>query len=158
MLFGGLVKRRVVITGLGLITPLAIGTKETWEALCAGRSGVAEITRFDTSALPTRIAAEVKDFHPEDFLNKKDTKRFRRFVAYAIAASRMALEDSGLKIDESNPNNYFNRAILKEQMENFGGAAQDYTKVIELNPEDANAYFNRGSCYARGDNFVNAIN
>ena len=95
-------KRRVVITGLGLITPLAVGTKETWEALCAGRSGVGEITRFDTSALPTKIAAEVKDFHPEDFLNKKDIKRFRRFVAYAMAASRIALDDSGLKIDESN--------------------------------------------------------
>jgi len=101
-LFGDLVKRRVVITGLGLITPLAVGTKETWEALCAGRSGVGEITRFDTSALPTKIAAEVKDFHPEDFLNKKDIKRFRRFVAYAMAASRIALDDSGLKIDESN--------------------------------------------------------
>ena len=81
-------KRRVVITGLGLITPLAIGTRETWEALCAGRSGVAEITRFDTSALQTKIAAEVKDFRPDDFLSKKDTKRFRRFVSYAIHLSQ----------------------------------------------------------------------
>ena len=95
-------KRRVVVTGLGLITPLAIGTQETWEALCAGRSGIAEITRFDTSAFQTKIAAEVKDFHPEDFLNKKDAKRFRRFVSYAMAATRIALENSGLKIDDSN--------------------------------------------------------
>jgi len=101
-LFGGFVKRRVVVTGLGLITPLAIGTQETWEALCAGRSGIAEITRFDTSAFQTKIAAEVKDFHPEDFLTKKDTKRFRRFISYAMAATRIALENSGLKIDESN--------------------------------------------------------
>ena len=63
--------RRVVITGLGLVTPLAVGTKETWEALCAGKSGIAEITRFDTSVLQTKIAAEIKDFHPEDFLAKK---------------------------------------------------------------------------------------
>ncbi len=95
-------KKRVVITGLGLITPLAIGTQETWEALCAGRSGVAEITRFDTSALQTKFAAEVKDFRPDDFLSKKDTKRFRRFVSYAMAASRMALDDSGLDINDSN--------------------------------------------------------
>ena len=95
-------KRRVVVTGLGLITPLAVGTQETWEALCAGRSGIAEITRFDTSAFQTKIAAEVKDFHPEDFLTKKDTKRFRRFISYAMAATRIALENSGLKIDESN--------------------------------------------------------
>ena len=112
-------KRRVVITGLGLITPLAIGTRETWEALCAGRSGVAEITRFDTSALQTRIAAEVKDFHPEDFLNKKDTKRFRRFVAYAMAASRIALEDSGLKIDESNEVESINDSMILRNFWSF---------------------------------------
>ena len=94
--------RRVVVTGLGLITPLAIGTEETWEALCAGKSGIAEITRFDASALQTQIAAEVKDFNPEDFLAKKDAKRFRRFVSFAMAATRMALDNSGLKIDHSN--------------------------------------------------------
>jgi 3-oxoacyl-[acyl-carrier-protein] synthase II len=96
------VKKRVVITGLGLITPLAIGTRESWEALCAGKSGVAEITRFDASALQTKIAAEVKDFNPDDFLSKKDSKRFRRFVSYALAATRIALDDSGLDINESN--------------------------------------------------------
>jgi 3-oxoacyl-[acyl-carrier-protein] synthase II len=85
-----------------LITPLAIGTEETWEALCAGKSGIAEITRFDASALQTHIAAEVKDFNPEDFLAKKDAKRFRRFVSFAMAATRMALDNSGLKIDDSN--------------------------------------------------------
>ena len=94
--------RRVVLTGLGLITPLGIGTQKTWKALCAGKSGVALITRFDTSAFRTKIAAEVKDFHPEDFITKKDAKRFRRFVSYAVAATRMALEDSGLSIDDSN--------------------------------------------------------
>jgi 3-oxoacyl-[acyl-carrier-protein] synthase II len=96
------VNRRVVITGLGLVTPLAVGTKETWEALCAGKSGIAEITRFDTSALQTKIGAEVKDFHPEDFLAKKDAKRLKRFIAYAIAAARMALEDAKFNIDDSN--------------------------------------------------------
>jgi len=94
--------RRVVVTGVGLVTPLGIGAKETWQALCAGKSGVGEITRFDTSDFQTKIAAEVKDFHAEDFLPLKEAKRTERFIAYAIAAARMALEDSGLAIDDRN--------------------------------------------------------
>lgn len=96
--------RRVVITGLGLVTPLGIGVEETWHALCEGKSGVSEITRFDTSGFDTRIAGEVKDFHPEDFLTKKEAKRTQLFIAYAVAASRMALEDSGFIIDSANQN------------------------------------------------------
>ena len=94
--------RRVVITGVGLITPLGIGTQETWESLCAGKSGVGEITRFDVSNYHTRIAAEVKDFHAEDFLPQKEAKRTERFIAYAVAAARLAIEDSGLVINGSN--------------------------------------------------------
>jgi 3-oxoacyl-[acyl-carrier-protein] synthase II len=96
------VDRRVVITGVGLVTPLGIGVKETWQALCNGKSGVGEIKRFDASKFQTRIAAEVKDFQAEEFLPKKEAKRTERFIAYAIAASRMALEDSGLVIDSTN--------------------------------------------------------
>jgi len=95
-------ERRVVITGLGLVTPLGIGVKETWSALCAGKCGIGEITRFDTAKFETKIAGEVKGFHAEDFLPKKDAKRTEPFIAYSIAASRMALEDSGLVIDSSN--------------------------------------------------------
>lgn len=94
--------RRVVITGLGLVTPLGIGVGETWGALCAGKSGVGEITRFDTTDFQTKIAAEVKNFHSEDFLPKKEAKRTELFIAYAVAATRMALEDSGLVIDSRN--------------------------------------------------------
>ena len=95
-------KRRVVITGLGLVTPLGIGVKDSWEALVAGKSGISEITRFDTHGHQTKIAGEVKGFRSEDFLPKKDAKRTERFIAYAVAATRMALEDSGYKIDGSN--------------------------------------------------------
>ena len=94
--------RRVVVTGLGLITPLGIGLEESWPALCAGKSGIAEITRFDATDFDTKIAGEVKDFHPEDFLPKKEAKRTENFIAYAVAASRMAMEDSGLVINSSN--------------------------------------------------------
>jgi len=96
--------RRVVITGLGLVTCLGIGVEETWAALCAGKSGIAEITRFDTSGFDTRIAGEVKDFRPEDFLPRKEAKRMQLFISYAVAGGRMALEDSGLTIDVSNEN------------------------------------------------------
>ena len=96
--------RRVVITGLGLITPLGIGVDETWTALCKGQSGISKITRFDASGFDTKIAGEVKNFHPKDFLPKKEAKRTQLFIAYAVAASRMALEDSGLTIDKSNEN------------------------------------------------------
>ncbi|MEA3434859.1 MAG: beta-ketoacyl-ACP synthase II [Thermodesulfobacteriota bacterium] len=94
--------RRVVITGIGLITPLGIGVNETWESLCSGKSGIGEITRFDTTNFKTKIAGEVKNFHPEDFLPTKEAKRTESFIAYAIAAARMAVEDSRLKIDSSN--------------------------------------------------------
>jgi 3-oxoacyl-[acyl-carrier-protein] synthase II len=96
------INRRVVVTGLGLVTPLGIGVKPTWESLCAGKSGVGEITRFDCSAYATKIAAEIKDFNPEDFIPKKDARRIEPFIAYALAATRMAIEDSGLVIDSTN--------------------------------------------------------
>jgi len=94
--------RRVVITGIGLVTPLGIGVNETWSALCAGKSGISEITRFDTTGFNTKIAAEVKGFAAEDFMSKKDAQRSEPFIAYAVAASRMAIEDSGLVINDSN--------------------------------------------------------
>ncbi len=94
--------KRVVVTGIGLVTPVGIGLETSWKALCAGKSGVGPITQFDTSELQTTIAAEVKDFNAEDWLSKKEARRTERFIAFAMAASRMAMEDSGLKIDSSN--------------------------------------------------------
>ena len=95
-------ERRVVITGLGLVTPLGVGVDETWSGLCEGRSGIGEITGFDTSAFSTKIAAEVKGFKAEDFLPKKEARRTEKFIAFAVAAARMAVEDARLTIDETN--------------------------------------------------------
>ncbi len=95
-------ERRVVITGLGLVTPLGIGVDETWSGLCAGRSGIGEITRFDTTKFTTKIAGQVDGFKAEDFLSKKDAKRTETFVAYAVAGARMATESARLTIDEHN--------------------------------------------------------
>jgi 3-oxoacyl-[acyl-carrier-protein] synthase II len=94
--------RKVVVTGLGAVTPLGIGTGPTWEAIQAGRSGVGAITKFDASQFTTRIAAEVKGFNPEDFVDKKEIKRMDMFIQIAMAASHLAMEDSGLSIGEEN--------------------------------------------------------
>ncbi len=95
-------RRRVVVTGVGLVSPLGIGTAETWGALLAGKSGIGPITRFDTSEYPSRIAGEVKDFDPLAYFDKKEVKKSDTFIHYAVAASQFAIEDSGLVIDESN--------------------------------------------------------
>jgi len=95
-------KRRVVVTGVGLVTPLGTGTRKTWENICAGISGVGLITRFDTSDYAVKIAAEVKDFQVEDFIEKKLAKHLDLFVQYGIAAARLAYEDSGAIINDAN--------------------------------------------------------
>ncbi len=89
-------KRRVVVTGMGAVTPLGLGVDAFWEGLVQGRSGVGPITQFDASAFSTRIAAEVKDFDPTDFMDKKDARRMDRFAQFAVAGARMALEDAGI--------------------------------------------------------------
>jgi 3-oxoacyl-[acyl-carrier-protein] synthase II len=97
-----MLKRRVVVTGTGLVTPLGTGTEKTWRNLCDGKSGIGQITRFDTSDFAVKIAAEVKDFSPEDFIEPKLAKHLDPFVQYAVAAAGMAIKESGLTIDESN--------------------------------------------------------
>lgn len=95
-------RRRVAVTGVGLVSPLAVGTAETWRALLAGESGVGPITRFDTSDFGSRIAGEVKGFDPTRYMDKKDVKKSDTFIHYALAATQFALEDSGLEIGEGN--------------------------------------------------------
>lgn len=95
-------KRRVVITGVGAVTPLGHTAAETWEALCKGESGIDAITRFEASDFGTRIAAEVKGFAPEKYIEKKECKKMDAFIHYAVAASAMAVEDAGLQITEAN--------------------------------------------------------
>jgi 3-oxoacyl-[acyl-carrier-protein] synthase II len=94
--------RRVVVTGVGMVSPLGTGVQNNWEAACAGRSGIGPITKFDVSDFPCQIAGEVKDFKSEDFMDKQQIRRFDVFIHYAVASARMAMEDSGLKIDETN--------------------------------------------------------
>ncbi len=90
--------RRVVVTGIGLVSSLGIGTEANWTALSAGTSGVGTITKFDSSGFATRIASEVKDFDPLQFIDKKDVKKMDVFIQYAIAAAQFAMDDASLKI------------------------------------------------------------
>jgi 3-oxoacyl-[acyl-carrier-protein] synthase II len=94
--------RRVVITGIGLVSSLGIGTAATWQALLAGTSGVTRVTKFDITAYAAQIAAEVKGFDPLNFVEKKDVKKMDVFIQYALAASQFAMDDSGLRITPEN--------------------------------------------------------
>jgi len=94
--------RRVVVTGVGVVSPLGTGNGKNWDALVAGKSGIAPITRFDTTDLPVKIAGEVKDFVAEDYIDKKEIKKMDLFIQYALAAAQFAMEDSGLVITEEN--------------------------------------------------------
>jgi len=96
------VRERVVVTGLGAITPLGLTAEETWQGLIAGRSGISRITKFDPSGYPTQILGEVKGFNPGDYMNPKEARRMARFSQFAVAATKMALEDAGLVIDQEN--------------------------------------------------------
>jgi 3-oxoacyl-[acyl-carrier-protein] synthase II len=99
------VNRRVVVTGIGLVSALGIGTNETWAGILAGQSGVTRITRFDISGYATQIAAEVKGFDPLAFIEKKDIKKMDLFIQYAIAAAQFAMDDSRLAITADNAPN-----------------------------------------------------
>ncbi|MEK7268495.1 MAG: beta-ketoacyl-ACP synthase II [Nitrospirota bacterium] len=94
--------RRVVVTGMGLVTPLGTGLEKTWKALCAGKSGIGRITRFDPTDYPCQIAGEVPDFDPAAFIEKKEIKKMDTFIHYAVGASQMAVDDAGLKVTEEN--------------------------------------------------------
>ena len=95
-------KRRVVVTGLGIISPVGNAVEEAWQAVLAGKSGVGPITHFDASNYTTRIAAEVKNFDPAQYIEPKDIKKMDPFIHYGVAASMQAVKDSGLEVTEAN--------------------------------------------------------
>ena len=94
--------RRVVVTGVGAVSPLGCGNSKNWDALTSGESGIGLITRFDTSDMPVKIAGEIADFNAEEFIDKKEIKKMDLFIQYALAAAHYAMEDSGLVINEEN--------------------------------------------------------
>ncbi len=95
-------RKRVVITGMGLVIPTGIGTETVWKNICEGRSGIGPLTRFDPNGFETKIAGEVRGFNPEEYIEKKEIKKMDLFIQYALAATKEALEDSQLKITPEN--------------------------------------------------------
>lgn len=94
--------RRVVVTGLGCVSPVGTGTQKAWQSITAGKSGISTITRFDATDFPIRIAGEVKDFDPSPYIEKKELKKMDLFIQYAVVAACEAFEDSGYRITEEN--------------------------------------------------------
>jgi 3-oxoacyl-[acyl-carrier-protein] synthase II len=96
-------RRRVVVTGLGIVCPVGSGVEETWRGILAGKSGIGPITQFDASTFPTRFAGEVKNFEPEKWMEKKEARRNDRFIHLGMAAAEMAMKDSGLDMSKEDP-------------------------------------------------------
>lgn len=98
--------RRIAITGIGLVTPLGIGTEDTWRRVCAGESGIGPIARFDATEYTTRIAGEVRDFDPTRWIAKREVRQMDLFIQYALAAADMAVSSAGLHDDRPDPDRY----------------------------------------------------
>ncbi|MDA0673208.1 MAG: beta-ketoacyl synthase N-terminal-like domain-containing protein, partial [Cyanobacteria bacterium] len=124
-------RKRVVITGLGAITPLGNDLESYWQGLITGQSGIGPITQFDASNHASRIAGEVKDFDPSQYLDRKDIKRMDRFAQFAVAASKQALADAQLEITDLNA----------EQVGAIIGTGVGGLRVME---EQQSVYLNKG--------------
>jgi 3-oxoacyl-[acyl-carrier-protein] synthase II len=137
------VHKRVVISGIGLVSSLGIGTKPTWDGLLAGCSGVGRITRFDVSAYAAQIAAEVRGFEPLDFVDRKDVKKMDVFIQYAIAASRFAVEDSGLTITPHNAADV--GVFIGSGIGGFATIEREHSALLEGGPRKISPFFIPGT-------------
>jgi 3-oxoacyl-[acyl-carrier-protein] synthase II len=134
-----LMKRRVVVTGLGLVTPLGNSVEATWAGLMAGRSGAGPITKFDAAGFPVRFACEVKNFEPLDYVKKKEARKMGAFTHYAIAASDEALADSGLKITEENAEHI--GTYISSGIGDFSGIEREHLKFLRGGPRAVSPFF-----------------
>jgi len=133
------VNRRVVVTGIGLVSAIGVGTEATWEGLCAGQSGVGPITRFDAAAFAARIAAEVKGFDPLQYVDKKDVKKMDTFIHYAIAASQAATADAGLVIGPENATRV--GVFIASGIGGFGTIEREHQALLEGGPRRISPFF-----------------
>ncbi len=132
-------KRRVVVTGVGLITPLGIGVDASWKGLIEGRSGIRRITHFDPSVFVTQIAGEIEGFKPEDYIEPKEVKKMDRFIHLAYAASDMAMKDSGLKVTEANAENV--GVIIGSGMGGLPAIEHYHSVLLEKGPRRITPFF-----------------
>ncbi|MCP3104419.1 beta-ketoacyl-ACP synthase II [Myxococcus sp. K15C18031901] len=132
-------KRRVVVTGMGLISPCGIGVEASWESLIHGRSGVGPITLFDASRLDSRIAGEVKGFDPESFIERREARRMDRFAQFAVVAADMALADSGLKATPENAERV--AVIIGSGIGGISSLEETYRRAMEKGPDRISPFF-----------------
>jgi 3-oxoacyl-[acyl-carrier-protein] synthase II len=131
--------RRVVVTGVGLVSPLGIGTEANWEALCAGRSGIGPITHFDASQFSARIAGQIKGFDPLRFIDKKDVKKMDVFIQLAIAASQFAMDDAKLSIPAEQATRY--GVFIASGIGGFGTIEREHRAFLEGGPRRISPFF-----------------
>jgi 3-oxoacyl-[acyl-carrier-protein] synthase II len=132
-------RRRVVVTGIGLVSPLGVGTDVTWRAALAGRSGIGPITLFDAARYSTRFAGEVPDFDPLQWMDKKDVKKCGRFIQFAIAATTMAVRDSGLRIEADNAERV--GVSIGSGIGGFEVIEREHRILLERGPERVSPFF-----------------
>ncbi len=132
-------RRRVVVTGIGLVTPLGLGVQTTWKHLIQGEAGIRRITMFDASTFQTQIAGEVDGFNPEDYIEPKEVKKMDRFIHFAIAATRMALDDSGLKITDVNAEKV--GVIIGSGMGGLPSIEHYHSVLLEKGPKRITPFF-----------------
>jgi 3-oxoacyl-[acyl-carrier-protein] synthase II len=132
-------KRRVVITGMGMISPLGIGNEPTWQALIEGRSGVGMITKFDATAFPCRIAGEVKGFEPEKWIDKKEVKKSDTFIHYAVAAAQMAVDDA--RLDTTGGDGERTGVIIGSGIGGLPLIEEMHRKMLERGPSRISPFF-----------------
>jgi 3-oxoacyl-[acyl-carrier-protein] synthase II len=131
--------RRVVVTGVGLVSPLGIGTQANWDALCAGCSGIGPITHFDPTEFSARIAGEVKSFDPLRFIDKKDVKKMDVFIQFAIAASQFAMDDAGLSVTEDIATRV--GVFIASGIGGFGTIEREHHAYIQGGPRRISPFF-----------------
>ncbi len=135
--------RRVVVTGIGLVSPLAVGTEATWEALVAGRGGIGPITRFDTTGFSARIAAEVKEFPTERFLEPKEARKYDTFVHYAVAASELALTAAGYVVSADNAERV--AVVIGSGIGGLPSICENHLDLVHKGPRRVSPFFIPGS-------------
>ena len=139
MATGGLGRRRVVVTGIGLVSPVGIGTEATWSSVLAGQAGLAPITLFDPSRHTVRFAGEVKGFDPVQWLDRKEIKKCGRFIQFAIAATSMAMAQSGLQVNAANATRV--GVTIGSGIGGFEVIEREHSTLIERGPDRVSPFF-----------------
>src|SRR5687767_2288510 len=132
-------RRRVVVTGAGLVSPLGVGTDVTWKDILSGRSGIGPITLFDTTRYSTRFAGEVPGFDPLRWMDRKDVKKCARFIQFALAGATMAIEQSGLRIGADNAARV--GVLIGSGIGGFEVIEREHRILLERGPDRVSPFF-----------------